>query len=356
MDLLVVNGLSLSILSKNLNYLRNMLVHNVMRKIFIVFVAALMFAFGACGQNTTNSSIAEGFDGSGEMLSALRDSLQTVADRCPGELGIAVITDCGDTLLVNNQTKYPLMSVFKLHQAIALCRLFEQTGQSLDSVVAIPRSELNPDTWSPMLKDFQGSVIRVPVRELLRYTLTQSDNNASNYMFENIQSVAAVDSVIAGIIPSDSFRLRYTEADMWDNHSLCYDNCSSPLGAALLINRLFTDSIVGSDDVRFVRTTLQECRTGTDRIVAPLAALPGVHVAHKTGSGFRSPEGILAAHNDVGQVLLPGGRYYTLAILVKDFHGSEKEAAAVMADISARVYTALNKYNMQSRKQDCPES
>lgn len=300
-----------------------------------------MFAFGACGQNTTNSSIAEKFNGNGEMLSALRDSLQAVADRCPGEVGIAVITDCGDTLLVNNQTKYPLMSVFKLHQAIALCRLFEQTGQSLDSVVAIPRSELNPDTWSPMLKDFQGSVIRVSVRELLRYTLTQSDNNASNYMFENIQSVAAVDSVIAGIIPSDSFRLRYTEADMWDNHSLCYDNCSSPHGAALLINRLFTDSIMGADDVRFVRTTLQECRTGTDRIVAPLAALPGVHVAHKTGSGFRSPEGILAAHNDVGQVLLPGGRYYTLAILVKDFHGSEKEAAAVMADISARVYTAL---------------
>ena len=333
-----------------------MLAHNIMRKIFIAFVAALMFAFGACGQNTINSSIAERFDGNGEMLSALRDSLQAVTDCCPGEVGIAVITDCGDRLLVNNQTKYPLMSVFKLHQAIALCRLFEQTGQSLDSVVAIPRSELNPDTWSPMLKDFQGSVIRVPVRELLRYTLTQSDNNASNYMFENIQSVAAVDSVIAGIIPRDSFRLRYTEADMWDNHSLCYDNCSSPLGAALLINRLFTDSIMGSDNVRFVRTTLQECRTGTDRIVAPLAALPGVHVAHKTGSGFRSPEGILAAHNDVGQVLLPGGRYYTLAILVKDFHGSEKEAAAVMADISARVYTALNKYNMQSRKQDCPES
>lgn len=318
-----------------------MLAHNIMRKIFIAFVAALMFAFGACGQNTTNSSIAEKFDGNSKVLNALRDSLQAIADRCPGEVGIAVITDCGDALLVNNQTKYPLMSVFKLHQAIALCRLFEQTGQSLDSVVAIPRSELNPDTWSPMLKDFQGSVIRVPVRELLRYTLTQSDNNASNYMFENIQSVAAVDSVIAGIIPRDSFRLRYTEADMWDNHSLCYDNCSSPLGAALLINRLYTDSIMGADDVRFVRTTLQECRTGTDRIVAPLAALPGVHVAHKTGSGFRSPEGILSAHNDVGQVLLPGGRYYTLAILVKDFHGSEKEAAAVMADISARVYTAI---------------
>lgn len=327
-----------------------------MRKIFIAFVTALMFAFGACGQNATNSSIAEKFDDNDEILNALRDSLQAVADRCPGEVGIAVITDCGDTLLVNNQTKYPLMSVFKLHQAIALCRLFEQTGQSLDSVVAIPRSDLNPDTWSPMLKDFQGSVISIPVRELLRYSLTQSDNNASNYMFERMQSVADVDSVMAGIIPRESFRLRYTEADMWDNHSLSYDNCSSPLGAALLIKRLFTESIMGADDVRFVRTTLQECRTGTDRIVAPLAALPGVRVAHKTGSGFRSPEGILSAHNDVGQVLLPGGRYYTLAILVKDFHGSEKEAAAVMADISARVYAALNKYNMQSRKQDCPES
>ena len=75
--------------------------------------------------------------------------------------------------------------------------------------------------------------------------------------------------------------------------------------------------------------------------MAPLAGIEGVAVAHKTGSGFRAPDGTLAAHNDVGRVRLPGGRHYTLAVFVKDFHGSESEAAAVIARVSAVVYGML---------------
>ena len=70
------------------------------------------------------------------------------------------------------------------------------------------------------------------------------------------------------------------------------------LGAAILIDRLYTDSIIGEDNAQFIRTTLQECRTGLDRIVAPLAGQEGIVVGHKTGSGFRNEKGILGAHND----------------------------------------------------------
>ncbi|MDE5714394.1 MAG: class A beta-lactamase-related serine hydrolase, partial [Muribaculaceae bacterium] len=253
----------------------------------------------------------------------------------------AILTDCRDTVTVNNTDKYPLMSVFKLHQAISLCHLFEQNGISLDTVVNIKRHQLNPDTWSPMLKDFSQNPISISVRDLLRYTLMQSDNNASNYMFENIESVNDADKFIATLIPHDSFKLKVTEAQMWDNHALCYENHSSPLGAALLINRLFTDSVIGKENRDFICTTLKECKTGTDRIVAPLKDKTGVTIAHKTGSGFRDDNGILSAHNDVGFIELPDGRHYTLAVLVKDFNGNETEAAKCIADISATVYYIL---------------
>lgn len=274
---------------------------------------------------------------------ALQDSLQTVAGSYPGEIGIALITDRGDTVLVNNEDKYPLMSVFKLHQAISLCHLFDQRGTSLDSVVTLRRNELNPDTWSPMLKDHTGYELTMPVRELLVYTLTQSDNNASNWMFSNIEPVTATDSVVSTIIPRGSFRLEVTEADMWGDHSLCYRNHSSPLGAAELINRLFTDSILSRGTADFIRTTLRECKTGADRIAAPLKDLEEIVVAHKTGSGFRDSNGILTAHNDVAFVELPGNRHYALAVLVKDFNGSESDAAAAIARISAIVYEWTSK-------------
>lgn len=274
-------------------------------------------------------------------LTQLQDSIASIAKEYPGEIGVAVITGEGDTVLVNNEDKYPLMSVFKLHQAIGVCRQFEEQAVSLDTMVNIDKNSLNPDTWSPMLKDFADTRLDITVRDLLRYTLTQSDNNASNYLFETIRSVASTDSLIATLIPRNEFRLSVTEAQMWDDHSLCYSNHSSPLGAAALINRLYLDSIAGPESLDFIRTTLLECRTGTDRIVAPLQGLKGVTVGHKTGSGFRNEKGILTAHNDVAFITLPDGTHYALAVLIKDFNGSEKEAAAAIARISEVVYTFI---------------
>ena len=208
-------------------------------------------------------------------------------------------------------------------------------------MVSIVRGELNPDTWSPMMKDHTEENITLSLGQLLRYTLMQSDNNASNYMFDHIQGVAAVDSFIATLIPRESFRLNVTEADMWDNHSLCYDNHSSPLGVALLVKRLYTDSILTEGSSQFICTAMAECSTGTDRIAAPLTGIDGVAVGHKTGSGFRDTNGILTAHNDAAFIRLPGGRHYTLVVLVKDFNGSESEASEAISRISAAVYSIV---------------
>ena len=273
--------------------------------------------------------------------SQLCESLKSIADSYPGEIGVAVIIDTGDTLAVNNETKYPMMSVFKLHQAIALSDHFERTGESLDSVVSIPRSQLNPNTWSPMLKDYPEQIINIPIRELLTYTLTLSDNNASNWMFENLQAVDDADSFLATLIPRTSFSMRHTEAEMATDHSLAYENCTSPLGAAILINRLYSDSIIKESDADFIRKTLDGCQTGADRIIAPLKGKAEITAGHKTGSGYRNEKGELAAHNDVGFIRLPDGRHYALAVFVKDFNGSEEEASKVISRISETVFKTL---------------
>lgn len=310
-----------------------------LRNIYILFIACIML-LSSCGKTTKTGAIE---DQQRTVMSELHDSLQLVVDRYPGEIGVAVITDRGDTLTINNEAKYPLMSVFKLHQAIALCSLFERTGQSLDSVVRIPRRDLNPDTWSPMLKDYSNDVIEIPIRKLLTYTLTLSDNNASNWMFEHLQSASDADGFIASVIPRESFNIKHTEAEMGLDHSLAYENNTSPLGAAILINRFYTDSILGTEDENFIRNTLDGCMTGQDRIVAPLKDLDGIIVGHKTGSGYRNSDGVLAAHNDVGFVRLPDGHHYSISVFVKDFDGSEKEASEAIAKISEIIYSYTQK-------------
>lgn len=309
-----------------------------MRRVILGIIILLGAALSSCINNqydvkSTNKENTFSTD-------ALRDSLLTIATSYNGEIGIALLTDDGDTVIINNEVKYPLMSVFKLHQAIALCHKLEQAGMSIDSVVSIDAEQLNPETWSPMLKERKDNPINISIRDLLRYTLIQSDNNASNYMFENISSTEETDSYISEIIPRDGFKIKFTEADMWDNHGRCYDNCSSPLSAALLINRLFTENRICPENRDFICSTLKQCQTGVDRILAPLAGKDGITVAHKTGSGFKD-NGILSAHNDIAFITLPDGRHYTLAVFVKDFHGSETEAAKAIAQISATVYNAI---------------
>lgn len=299
------------------------------RKLLLTAVAVILLT--ACRQREAVSH---------DYKTGLEKELTAIADSAKGDVGIALIYD-GDTLTVNNDAIYPMMSVFKLHQAVALCRMFEENGTSLDSVIALRRSELDPDTWSPMLKDHTGEEISLPIRRLLEYTLIESDNNASNEMFVRLMSPAACDSVIAGIIPRGSFEIRFNEAEMQTDHSRAYSNRTSPLGAAILIDRLFTDTLVGKSYQGFIKSALLRCQTGPDKISAALSETEGITIGHKTGSGYRDENGRLAASNDVAFVTLPDGRHYALAVFVKDFDGTDAEAAATIARISAAVIKAL---------------
>lgn len=274
------------------------------------------------------------------LTDVLTDSISQIVSACPGEIGVAVIINNTDTVSVNNKSIYPMMSVFKVHQALALCNDFDKKGLSLDTLVKINREKLDPKTWSPMMKDYSAPVISLTVRDLLRYTLSQSDNNASNIMFKNMLNTAQTDSFIAKLIPHSSFQIAYTEEEMSADHDKAYSNYTSPLGAAMLMNRLFTESLISNEKQDFIKNALKECKTGIDRIVAPLLDKEGVVIAHKTGSGVNE-NGILAAHNDVAYICLPNKVCYTLAVFVKDFKGNESQASQFVAHISAVVYSLL---------------
>ena len=231
-----------------------------------------------------------------------------------------------------------------VHQALALCNDFDSKRISLDTLIRINKGKLDPNTWSPMLKEHSEPEFSLPIRKLLNYTLIQSDNNVSNLMFKRLLDIAKTDSFVATIIPRSSFQIAYTEEEMSADHDKAYSNYTSPLGAAMLMNRLFTDKIISDEKQDFIKNTLKECKTGTDRIAAPLLDKEGVVIAHKTGSGYINENGILAAHNDVAFIRLPNNEYYTLAVFVKDFKGNETQAAKVIARISETVYSLLPQF------------
>ena len=86
--------------------------------------------------------------------------------------------------------------------------------------------------------------------------------------------------------------------------------------------------------------------TGHDRLGAAVQDSDILIFAHKTGSGYRNEADELMAHNDVGYFRLKDGRSYALAVLIRDFSGSEAEASSVIANISKCVYNHVNNPTM----------
>lgn len=73
-----------------------------------------------------------------------------------------------------------------------------------------------------MLKEHSDeALIELSVREMMEYTLQQSDNNVSNVMFDRILSVGETNDFIRNATGINGFELKHTEGEMRRNHSLC---------------------------------------------------------------------------------------------------------------------------------------
>ena len=240
---------------------------------------------------------------------SLQEDLYAFIDSLSGTVGVAFVSE-GDTVTVNNGVHYPMMSVFKMHEALAVANTLERSGISLDTILSINRGDLDLDTWSPMLKEYTAERFTVLVSKLMEYAVTKSDNNASNLLFRHIVSPTETDAYIR----------------------------SSPLSAALLIKQVMEEPVVGKNYQDSIRQYLSTVTTGQDRLGSVADGSDITMFAHKTGSGYRNEAGELIAHNDVGYFRLRDGRSYALAVLIRDFAGTEAEASAIIADISRRVY------------------
>ncbi|MDZ7903041.1 MAG: serine hydrolase [Rheinheimera sp.] len=93
---------------------------------------------------------------------------------------------------LNPQQQFPLMSVFKFPQAILVLKHVDEGKLRLDQQVSIDRRQLMLKTWSPMLKDHTAQQFSLTVKELLRYSVSLSDNNACDILFNLIGGPAAL--------------------------------------------------------------------------------------------------------------------------------------------------------------------
>lgn len=161
-----------------------------------ILVSYLFSVTTLCAQNTTLQSRISDF---------LKNKKATV--------GVSVLTERGDTLLYNNNLRYPLLSVFKFHIALAVLDKMDHAGTPLDSILHISSSQLQKNTYSPLRDKYPNQDINISLRDLLKYSVSLSDNNACDILIDYAGGISKVDSYIRKL-GIKNFHLSETENTM----------------------------------------------------------------------------------------------------------------------------------------------
>lgn len=86
----------------------------------------------------------------------------------------------------NGRHRFPMLSVYKFPQAIAVADYCSRNNISLEDTIRISADEMKRDTWSPMRDTYGKREISLPLSDVLAYSVKHSDNNACDVLFRLI--------------------------------------------------------------------------------------------------------------------------------------------------------------------------
>ena len=236
--------------------------------------------------------------------------------------GACIMRD-GSFVGINENERFAMHSVMKFPQALYVADYLSRKGLDLDDTIVVEKADLMQDTWSPMLKQFEGKGT-FSYAQLLELSLGQSDNNASELLFKFCGRPKAVEKYMRKL----GFHIRMTEEQMHKNPAKAIENSSTPAEMV----RLFECFCHHKDDnqyLTFIWNVMADCSTGLKRISAAIPA--DARIVHKTGTGFPSPEGVQDM-NDAGIILMPDGSHVIIAVFTT--HSSSE---AVIANIARQM-------------------
>ena len=273
--------------------------------------------------------------------SGLKKDLTTIIKGKQATVAVSVLSlDDHFSLEINGNKKLPMLSVFKFHIALAVLCQVDEGKLSLDQNIFIKKSELLLNTWSPIREKYPDGNIEMPLGELIKYTVAQSDNNGCDILLRLIGGTETVQKFIdhQGI---KNFQIKADEEKMHQGYEFMYWNWTTTNAANLLLKRFYEGKILSKNSTGFLMKILVETSTGATKLVAQLPK--GTLVAHKTGSSGKDEKGLTVAENDIGIVTLPNGKHYAISVFVSDSMESEETNTKMIAAISKIVFDYFSK-------------
>lgn len=267
---------------------------------------------------------------------SLRQQIAQICSSKKAVVGVSVQEiESGDTLSFNGTHHFPMQSVYKFPLALYILSQVDKGIFSLNQPIFISKKDLHPNTWSPLRDSLPNGGFYLPLAELLRYTVSRSDNNGCDILFRQSGGTQTINHYIHSL-GIKNISIKATEAQMHKAWNVQFSNWATPVAMTKLLVLFYRGKILLPVTRNFLLKTMEETSTAPNKIKGLLPA--GTVVAHKTGSSDRNKKGIRAADNDAGITSLPDGKHVAITVFVSHSAENDKTNAAIIAEISKAVW------------------
>jgi beta-lactamase class A len=284
--------------------------------------------------STTNVLFAQHVD-------YLQPTLQGIADKYAATIGFSAINlSTGKSYSVNGSKHLPMQSVYKFHLALAILAEVDKGKLTLNQPILIKKTDLLPDTWSPLKLKYPNGNVKITLSELLMYTVGQSDNNGCDILFRLLGGPLKVHTYIRSLGIKD-VAIVATEEEMHKDNIVQFNNWTTSDAAIQLLNLFYKRKLLSEQSQSFLWEVMTASPSGPLKIKGLLPnATP---VAHKTGYSGVDKNGVTTASNDIGIVTLPNGQHFAIAAFVNNSKENEVKIDSIIAELSKAVWDQLIK-------------
>lgn len=266
----------------------------------------------------------------------LRQKLTKIISKQDAEIGISLrMIENNDSLTINGNLNAPMMSVFKYHIALAILDLVDKRKLSLNQQIFVRKTDLHTDTWSPMRDDYPEGNVYLTLDKILRYTVSDSDNNGCDILIDLAGGTKAIQDYIDKIGVKDfTIKVNEQQISTWEN---CYLNTTTPIAMTDLLVDFYKGKILKKKSTKYLIQLMEQNSRGTTWMKGQLPK--NTVVAHRTGISNQNDAGLRVAHNDVGIITLPNGKHFVLSIFQKNIKNQTQEISAqTMSELTKVVW------------------
>jgi beta-lactamase class A len=262
---------------------------------------------------------------------SLTEQLEQIARTIPGRVGAAAsVIESGQSAAFHGADRFPMESVCKLPIAMTVLSEIDRGNLTFDERIRVLPADLVPPALHSPLRDKHPYGAEVSIRELLEYTLQQSDGTASDVLLRLAGGPKRITALVRSL-GVDGVSIQFSEAAIGRSDHSGYRNWATPESAVALLRVLEEGRGLSPASHALLLQLMSTSATSVHRIQGLLPE--GTYVAHKTGTSGTA-HGLTRGTNDIGLITLPDGRHLAVAVFIADSRADEPSREGVIAKIA----------------------